>query len=312
MKTYKFDVTVVIPVFNASKYLEKCIKSIENQENISLEIIAIDDYSSDNSYDKLLELQSKSELRNNNSFLILKNEENKGTAATLDMGFNAAQGKYVAVVDADDFLALHALSNCFIYMEQYQEIDYLWTLYESFDVNERVFRRGNRCKKPAPITQKELILANLEHFSVFHMKFIRAESYFNKMIPWREMPKSAVDYAFVLRNMFYVTFKRLDFVAYYYRSHTPGGHSTKNKKVQSKIAKEERDKALHYALEKNYISQEEANNLQNKIKEKIALNKKRREEHELKIKKSKERREMLQRKNRKESIEKELISHDVS
>lgn len=263
---YKHDVTVIIPVYNAEMYLEKCIKSLEANEGIKLEIIAINDASTDGSYDTLLELAAKSEIRERGSFIVLDNETNMGTAQTLDRGFEAATGKYIAVVDADDFVASHAFSSCFKYMEANSHVDYLYTLYEGFNKDETRFRRGSRCKRPAPRTTKELVLANLKHFITFHMKFIRASSYRN-MTPWREMPRSAVDYAFVLANMFDFTFERLDLVLYYYRINTPGGHSTANKKLQAHYAREAQNKAKQRAIELGILNEEDLEQIRLKQEE---------------------------------------------
>ena len=97
----KIDISFCLPVFNVEKYLKECIKSIVSQcqDNISYEILCIDDNSTDNSYHTLKDLQ------NNYPHIILyKNEENKGVSYTRNRLISLAKGKYIWFVDPDDML----------------------------------------------------------------------------------------------------------------------------------------------------------------------------------------------------------------
>lgn len=95
------DISIIIPVYNTSIYLEDAIKSIYNQNfsGVSFELIAIDDCSTDNSYSVL------SELSNKYGFYVVKNEENKGVSCTRNIGLNMAVGIYVYFLDSDDFVS---------------------------------------------------------------------------------------------------------------------------------------------------------------------------------------------------------------
>jgi glycosyltransferase involved in cell wall biosynthesis len=88
-------ISVVLPVYNCSLYIEEAINSILNQTIQDFEIIVIDDYSTD---ETVAIVQSINDSRIK---LILK-EENKGLIDSLNIGFKEAKGKYIARMDGDD------------------------------------------------------------------------------------------------------------------------------------------------------------------------------------------------------------------
>ncbi|WP_295156645.1 glycosyltransferase family 2 protein [uncultured Brachyspira sp.] len=92
-------VSIIIPVYNAEKYLAKCLDSIINQTLKEIEIICIDDYSADNSL-SILEKYSKLDAR----IILIKNEINKGSGRSRNIGINIAKGEYIAFIDSDDFV----------------------------------------------------------------------------------------------------------------------------------------------------------------------------------------------------------------
>lgn len=97
-------VSIIIPVYNVEKYLEKCIISCLNQTYNNIEVIAIDDGSTDNSKNILDNLAQKY------SNLVVIHKENSGVSATRNIGIKKSNGKYIVFVDADDYLANTAIS----------------------------------------------------------------------------------------------------------------------------------------------------------------------------------------------------------
>lgn len=92
-------ISIVIPVYNAADTLEKAVSSALSQiGNFSLEIIIIDDCSSDGSFDVAEKLS-----RSDGRIKILKMEKNSGAAAARNYGFSQACGEWVAVLDSDDW-----------------------------------------------------------------------------------------------------------------------------------------------------------------------------------------------------------------
>lgn len=91
-------VSVIVPVFNTEKYLKKCIESILNQSLRNIEIIFIDDGSTDNSL-TIIEEYAKKDKR-----IKIISKLNEGQGIARNMGITEACGQYIAFIDSDDFV----------------------------------------------------------------------------------------------------------------------------------------------------------------------------------------------------------------
>ncbi|MDK0919115.1 glycosyltransferase family 2 protein [Clostridium perfringens] len=92
-------ISVIIPCYNCEKYIDKCLDSILNQLNKNIEIILIDDGSTDNSYNI-----AKSKLEKSNiNYKILK-QKNSGVSTARNNGIKNSSGKYLYFIDADDYI----------------------------------------------------------------------------------------------------------------------------------------------------------------------------------------------------------------
>ena len=95
--------SVILPVYNAEKYLRGCMDSVLIQTLRELELICVDDGSTDGSAAILEEYAEK------DSRVRVLRQENKGAGAARNLGIGAARGEYVAFIDADDSLCLDSL-----------------------------------------------------------------------------------------------------------------------------------------------------------------------------------------------------------
>lgn len=91
-------ISVIIPVYNVEKYLDKCINSIVSQTYQDTEIILVNDGSTDSSV-KICEAWKKKDKR-----IRIVNKENGGLADARNTGLEVAKGEYVAFVDSDDYI----------------------------------------------------------------------------------------------------------------------------------------------------------------------------------------------------------------
>ncbi|WP_215147080.1 glycosyltransferase family 2 protein [Exiguobacterium sp. s91] len=91
-------VTLILPCYNVEDYIEKCINSLSNQSYASLEIIAVDDGSKDNTLKKLYKLK-KIENR-----LIVYEQKNKGVSAARNLAIDNASGDFIIFIDPDDYV----------------------------------------------------------------------------------------------------------------------------------------------------------------------------------------------------------------
>ncbi|OFI47922.1 hypothetical protein BG262_07985 [Floricoccus penangensis] len=94
----KSKISIIIPVYNAEKYIIRCIDSIQNQTYSNLEIIIVNDGSTDSSYELCKEKYSSDDR------IILINQENKGVTAARNTGIENSTGDYIGFVDSDDWI----------------------------------------------------------------------------------------------------------------------------------------------------------------------------------------------------------------
>jgi len=89
-------ISVIIPIYNTEKYLVECLNSVINQTLKNIEIICIDDGSTDNS-SNILQIYNESDER----FVLLK-QKNRGAAASRNKGIEISRGKFISFLDSDD------------------------------------------------------------------------------------------------------------------------------------------------------------------------------------------------------------------
>lgn len=100
----KIDLSIVIPVYNLEKYIEQCVKSIFPIDNAFIEVLLVNDGSTDNSGAVCARLQQEyPEVK-------LIQKTNGGAADTRNTGMKAAKGEYIMFIDGDDFLAPKAVN----------------------------------------------------------------------------------------------------------------------------------------------------------------------------------------------------------
>lgn len=90
--------SVIVPVYNVEPYISRCLSSIIRQSYKELEIICVNDGSTDNSEDLIKEYQKK------DSRIVLINKENAGLVSARKAGLQKSIGKYVTYVDSDDYI----------------------------------------------------------------------------------------------------------------------------------------------------------------------------------------------------------------
>lgn len=91
-------ISIIIPIYNVEDYIQECLDSILNQTYKNLQIIIVDDGSTDNSL-KIVETY-KSKFNN----IIILSQKNKGVSEARNLAFKYIQGEYVMYIDSDDFL----------------------------------------------------------------------------------------------------------------------------------------------------------------------------------------------------------------
>ena len=93
-------ISVILPIYNVEKYLEKCLKSVINQTYKNLEIILVDDGSKDNSPQICDEYAVKDKR------IVVIHKSNGGLSDARNAGIEIAKGKYITLIDSDDYVEL--------------------------------------------------------------------------------------------------------------------------------------------------------------------------------------------------------------
>ena len=106
-RVQRINFSIIIPVFNSESFIKETISSLVNQNYKNIEIIIINDCSTDNSskiINRIKKINQKFE------FKIINNKRNMGVAFSRNIGLNYAMGDYIIFLDSDDYLEKNSLS----------------------------------------------------------------------------------------------------------------------------------------------------------------------------------------------------------
>ena len=120
-------VSVIIPVFNVENYIRQCLSSVINQTLEDIEIICVNDGSTDNSLRILKEYEDLDDR------ILLIHKSNKGAASSRNFGMKYANGKYLFFLDSDDYLELNALEELYQCAEE-NSLDFL--IFQAINYND--------------------------------------------------------------------------------------------------------------------------------------------------------------------------------
>lgn len=156
MKNDKPLVSVVMPAYNAEKYVAEAIESILNQTFKDFEFIILDDCSTDGTWEIIQEYAKK-----DGRVVAVRNERNLKISATLNRGIEIAKGKYIARMDADDWSYPQRFEEQICYLEENIGVVLLGSAIEVADKNLNVLNL-----RKYPISDKS-IRATLLKYSTF-------------------------------------------------------------------------------------------------------------------------------------------------
>ena len=108
----KIKVSVIIPVYNTENYLRACLDSVVNQTLRDIEIICVNDGSTDNSLSILKEYAQK------DSRIVLINQKNAGVSVARNNAIAVAKGEYLAFLDSDDWFEPDAVETAYFKISQ--------------------------------------------------------------------------------------------------------------------------------------------------------------------------------------------------
>jgi len=167
-------VSIIVPVYNSSKYLKKCVESVLTQTYSNLEIILVDDGSLDNSPALCDELSQM------NSNIVVIHKTNGGASDARNHGLLVAKGEFIMYLDSDDYwcedINLEKLVNIFI--ENYNKFDFIiFNFYDYFQSYDKIRKRFSY---PISITEGTDKYTKFERF---------ADIGYFPMSPWTKIIK---------------------------------------------------------------------------------------------------------------------------
>lgn len=180
-------VSVIMPVYNVGLYILDAVNSILNQTYKDLELIIVDDSSTDDTYKVLIENFSKNE-----NVIILKNSENKKIVYSLNKALDYASGEFIARIDGDDIAYPDRIEKQINYLLQHPKVDLVGCDLET--INECGVATGTFNRFPEHFD----ILNRMAYFCppVSHIWLCRSSVY--KSLNGYRFP-SVEDYDFLLR-----------------------------------------------------------------------------------------------------------------
>lgn len=234
MKNIK--VSVIVPIYNTEKFLKKCIESILNQALQEIEIILINDGSTDNSHTICFEYAKKYSEK-----IKYINNKNIGCSATRNLGIELAQGEYIAFVDSDDYIE----------KEMYEEM-YIKSQKTASDIVICGFRYIYEKEKEVFIPKKEYSYLDIKNKpSYVWNKLFKKELLIKNNIIFSLESHYCEDFVFSFENLISTEkISSLENVMYNYVLHGNNSIYNFNKKLDTKISF---SKVYNYLKEKNML-----------------------------------------------------------
>ena len=234
-------VSVVVPVFNAEKFLDQCLRSIEKQSLKDIEIIVLNDGSCDSSL-KIMKKHAKKDKR-----IVVVDKKNEGYGATCNKGIKLAKGEWIAIVEPDDWIDENMLFDmvnfaCESELKFRQKIDIVktpwfdvknWDGDDTREFKSYLFSRLKTSKKPTDIAEKAVLLE--KHPSIWSAIYRRDFLEENKIKFPKFKGSGWADNPFLIDTM--CDAKAIIYLNkpyYHYRVDLPG--STLNHKTDEQVA----------------------------------------------------------------------------
>lgn len=125
-------ISVIVPVYNVENYLSQCLESILNQTLTDIEIICINDGSTDSSAEILKEFQKEDER------VFVLNKTNSGYGSSCNAGLRLSRGEYISIIESDDYIDKNMLDDLYNLAKEHNADVVKSSYYEYEDINNTV------------------------------------------------------------------------------------------------------------------------------------------------------------------------------
>jgi glycosyltransferase involved in cell wall biosynthesis len=220
-------VSVLMPAYNAEKYIGEAIESILNQTFKDFEFIIVNDGSKDNTL-KIIEKYKNRDSR----IILINNSVNLKISKSLNTGINLSKGKYIARMDADDYSYPHRLERQFKFMENNPSIGVLGGAMEIINENGKSIGKRTYASKDKEIRRKMFRYSPFSHPLIMIRK-----SVLDLAGLYNSRYDSAEDYELYFRLGVYTKFANLSDVLLRYRERSKSITLGSTKKMELKTIK---------------------------------------------------------------------------
>jgi len=215
-------ISIIVPIYNAEKYLHQCIESILSQTYKNLEIILINDGSTDNS------LNICNYYKSIDSRIIVIDKPNEGVSATRNLGIRIAKGDYIGFVDADDYIEKNMFEVLLTKIKNDKSQLCAMTLYivNNYGKGKFIYKNNNMISGNEALKQLLLLKFPTSVWAYLYSKKVIKKNYFNEEIHFFE------DFEFNYRILSTIDKVSIcDLKLYNYRTH---GNSTNSQKINDR------------------------------------------------------------------------------
>ena len=256
---YQPDVSVILPIYNAGPYLDQALDSVQTQSHRNIEIICINDGSTDDS----LEIMQQHAAEDSRIRVI--NRENHGYGAEMNRGIDEARGKFIAILEPDDWLESNMFADMLEFASQFDEpVDIVKTPYWRIWMPDTPQQRKLNCSyrgrinpktQPFQITDPGVVHILCHHPSIWSALY-RKDFLTKNNIRFHEIPGAGwADNPFLIdtlcraRRIIY-----LDQAYYCYREETP--EKSKNFALKQTLLPFERWNDMKDILDQLHVTDE--------------------------------------------------------
>lgn len=245
-------ISIIMPTYNVSNYIDEAVNSILNQTYSNFELIIVDDASTDKTYEKLLKLSKK-----DNRIKVFRNRYNSKICYTLNKALKHVNGEYVARMDGDDVCLPNRLEVLKRYLDSHSQCSLVGSQVISIDEN------GGFVSKKKYLQSNEFISFFMRYTPCVSHIWLARKCVYDSLQGYRDIPY-AEDYDFLLRGLT-AGFKFNNVKDYVYKVRIRNGNTaTTNGLVQrktknyvykiSKLEKNKKQNMFDVNLYKKYIS----------------------------------------------------------
>ncbi len=147
-------ISIIVPVYNADKYITETIRMVKEQTRRDWELILVDDGSADDSVACIEAYLEQMEARDKDQIRLICKERNEGPAAARNQGLSCAKGRYLTFLDADDVWLPDKLEKEMAFM-QAKDVAFVFTAYEFG--NEKAEGTGKVVSVPEQLNYREAL-----------------------------------------------------------------------------------------------------------------------------------------------------------